>query len=1003
MRNANDDAIIAPVLRGLDVSADPIVNKLTALLADGLDQTAAARLAGRLAEVGHAAAVLELLTELLEGSRKVASAAVEALPEVAALLPGEAVVAWIDLAISLNEQSGAASIKFCKESPGLVRAMGTATAGPALALALELAEQDANVALEGFRQAAGVAAAAGVETLPLWAQIGADLAKLDYVLGIEYLRRGPEILKVLASEDLKAWASVSVKLVTPNSLGKPDYMAALTFFRTSPALLEDLATPAVRRRVLALGGALANHSPEQAVEFLSEAPGWLRRIRDPQWQERVLQYGTLIAERDAAAALAYLRRAPEVIDLADPDAPAPSPAMMDRFDKWYRGGMEVLAYNPDAARAYFAVETRKALEAIEEAASGVALRSVARVLKLFAEALSGRPVTIRPLDESKGDGSTIALPARMRRYPSKEDNLRMYKVLTAHEAGHLEYGTYDLRLGRLADLAAQAGLRYGRAAASPPMSLEEFFQLYPHPLLIRDLWMMAEDARIEACLKAEYPGLRRDMDAVAREEVARRSLTHGMSVRELIVELLLEMSATDPDEVRVPDALADVVERAWALLRVVATLQATAEDVVRAVHRAYVLIEELTAKELPTPPDGASEDSNRPLQPRAGEEQGGAYRPVTTFAHRGVMDAARVQEPERGVGGQTAEPSVPALESSRGEPSPLIPSPVEGRREAASLADDARMIQEEEAGAASPALPGLRAFLYDEWDGRIQDYRTRWCRVVEQTAPEGREEFIGLVRSRYGGVVSLIRRYFEGIRPPALRRMRRQADGEEVDIEAAVEALVERKAHVSASEFVYIRRDRRDRDVAAVFLVDLSGSTGQQIGTGGARIIDVEKEGLVLLCEALEAIGDQYAVYGYSGQSRHDVQVLVLKDFDEQYGPSVWRRIDAVRPLVQNRDGAAIRHALRRLSARAAKVKLLVMLSDGRPLDDAYQEEYALEDTKAALREVKALGVHPFCITVDREARGYLERMYGDVCYLIIDRVESLPERLPRIYKALTT
>src|SRR3989441_11833041 len=100
----------------------------------------------------------------------------------------------------------------------------------------------------------------------------------------------------------------------------------------------------------------------------------------------------------------------------------------------------------------------------------------------------------------------------------------------------------------------------------------------------------------------------------AREEVARRSLTHGMSVRELIVELLLEMSATDPDEVRVPDALADVVERAWALLRVVAISQATAEDVVRAVHRAYVLIEELTAKELPTPPDGASEDSNRPLR-----------------------------------------------------------------------------------------------------------------------------------------------------------------------------------------------------------------------------------------------------------------------------------------------------------------------------------------------------------------------------------------------------
>src|SRR5206468_9442253 len=177
----------------------------------------------------------------------------------------------------------------------------------------------------------------------------------------------------------------------------------------------------------------------------------------PQWQERVLQYGTLIAERDAAAALAYLRRAPEVIDLADPDEPAlvgpggaplagPPPEMMDRFDKWYRGGMDVLAYNPDAARAYFSVETRKALDAIEEAASGVALRSVARVLKLFAEGLSGHPVTIHPLEEGEApippkasaDGSTIFLPARMRRYPTKEDNLSVNKVLTVAVAGQLD-------------------------------------------------------------------------------------------------------------------------------------------------------------------------------------------------------------------------------------------------------------------------------------------------------------------------------------------------------------------------------------------------------------------------------------------------------------------------------------------------------------------------------------------------------------------------------------
>ncbi len=1021
---------------------ESLTTKLTGWLAEDLDRETAESLAGRLAGSGVGPAVLELLAELRENSRKAAASVAEVLPHMLDILPANELVSWIDLIVTLSERSGAIAMKLCRESPALLRDVPASSRAAALTMTLELAEQDAPMAYEGLVRVGGVIASAGSGVLPAWAQTGADLVKWDGVLGIEYFRRGPDILRVLSVDDLKTWAGISAKLVIPNSLGKPDYMAALAFFRTSPALLEDLASPAVRRRVLALSDQLADRSPELAIAFLGEVPGLLRRILDGAWQERVLQYGSLVAEQDAETALAYLRRAPDVIELVNPDPPArgeagvaplagPPSAMTERFEKWYRGGMEVLAFSPEAARAYFASETRKALEALEEAASGVALRSVARMLKLFAEGLSGQPVTIRPLDEGGGegsgpqarassDGATIFLPARMRRYPSRDENLRRYKVLTAHEAGHLEYGTYALPMERLTDLAAQASLRYGRSAASPPASLDEFFRLYPNPLLIRDLWVMAEDARVEACLKAEYPGLRRDMEATAREEIAGRSLTHGMSVREMIVELLLQMSAGDPEEVRVPVALEDVVGRAWALLRAVARPLATAEDAVRAVHRAYVLIEELTAGEVLAPSGGTSEETEQAMEPPAGDDRGGSYRPLAMPAHRGAMDAERVREQASGAPADAAEPGVREQDGQEGEPTvgggsrsekgprvlrdaAAVAAPATGRPGSSPLADDVTVVPDESAGRVLPALPGTRAFLYDEWDGRIQDYRTNWCRVVEQAAPEGSDGFLERTRARYGGTVSLIRRYFEGIRPPALRRVRRQADGEEVDIEAAVESLVERRARAGPSEFVYIRRDRKDRDVAAVFLVDLSGSTGQQIGPSGMRIIDIEKEGVVLLCEALEAIGDQYAVYGYSGQSRNDVQILVLKDFDERYGPQVWRRIDALRPLVQNRDGAAIRHALHRLSERAARVKLMVMLSDGRPLDDAYQEEYALEDTRAALREARAGGVHPFCITVDREARGYLDRMYGDVCYLIIDRVESLPERLPRIYRTLTT
>jgi nitric oxide reductase activation protein len=250
--------------------------------------------------------------------------------------------------------------------------------------------------------------------------------------------------------------------------------------------------------------------------------------------------------------------------------------------------------------------------------------------------------------------------------------------------------------------------------------------------------------------------------------------------------------------------------------------------------------------------------------------------------------------------------------------------------------------------------------------------------------------------------VRLLRRYFESIRPSGLRRLYGQADGEEIDVDAAIERAVDRLAGAESSERVYIRREKKERDVAVAFLVDLSGSTSRRIESQGRRVIDVEKEGLVLLSEALDAAGDQYAIYGYSGQGRRQVEFVVIKDFGEPSKQTA-SRLGSVLPLQQNRDGAAIRHAGRKLLACEARVRLLVLISDGKPLDEAYADEYALEDTKMALQEVRMRGIDPFCITVDREADDYLRRMYGDVRFLIIDHVETLPERLPRLYQRLTT
>jgi nitric oxide reductase activation protein len=325
-----------------------------------------------------------------------------------------------------------------------------------------------------------------------------------------------------------------------------------------------------------------------------------------------------------------------------------------------------------------------------------------------------------------------------------------------------------------------------------------------------------------------------------------------------------------------------------------------------------------------------------------------------------------------------------------------------GGRQLPSHVEELLALKVEQPASLNHAGSGDRAVRYPEWDQQIDDYRLNWCRVVERAAEEGSGDIVGAMLSAHGAEVSALRRFFESLRPPGLRRVPGQADGDEIDVDGAVRMCAERAAGADLSDRIYVRRERKERDVAAAFLVDVSGSTSRQLDSG-RRVIDLEKEGLVLLCEALEAVGDQYALYGYSGQGRGQVDFLVIKDFDDQLGGQVAQRLGGLAPMRQNRDGAAIRHATAKLLAREARTRLLILISDGRPLDDGYKDEYSLEDTKAALREARQRGVHPFCITIDREADGYVRRMYGDVQFAVIDHLEALPKRLPRIYQRLTT
>jgi nitric oxide reductase activation protein len=250
------------------------------------------------------------------------------------------------------------------------------------------------------------------------------------------------------------------------------------------------------------------------------------------------------------------------------------------------------------------------------------------------------------------------------------------------------------------------------------------------------------------------------------------------------------------------------------------------------------------------------------------------------------------------------------------------------------------------------------------------------------------------------------------MKPENLPRVANEVDGEEFDLNAVIDYVIDRRADGHQSERLYTKRLRRRRDVAVSFLLDQSSSTARTIGRHplqpytrpGRRIIEIEKEGLVLMSEALEAVGDVYSINGFTSEGRRNVKFYVVKDFDEKYSDEVKRRIGGINYQNNTRLGAAIRHATAKLAKQDARTRLLIVLSDGRPYDHDYGDaRYAREDTREALRQAKTEGITPFCITIDRESEAELRDLYGEIGYTIIDDVLSLPERLPGIYRRLTT
>lgn len=295
----------------------------------------------------------------------------------------------------------------------------------------------------------------------------------------------------------------------------------------------------------------------------------------------------------------------------------------------------------------------------------------------------------------------------------------------------------------------------------------------------------------------------------------------------------------------------------------------------------------------------------------------------------------------------------------------------------------------------------VKTFMYKEWDMDLSDYKMDWVLVRRRPAEEDPNNFVPELRDRLHGIIALIRRQFVRLRPEHFKKYKAQPYGDDLDIDALVQAIVEARSGSSLSENIYIRRDKRLRDVAVLFLLDLSGSTEEKVE--GKRIVDIQKEGMALMAEALDSLGDPFAVYGFSTEGRFRVDIFTVKTFNEPYGERVQYRLGNLEPGKMTRMGAVIRHATAELEKVQAKVKLMVIMTDGRPYDLEYGRlDYAVADTAKAFREARRSRIHPFIITSDQQGVTYLRRICSQTQSIILPRVELLPKVLPALYRRLT-
>ena len=629
--------------------------------------------------------------------------------------------------------------------------------------------------------------------------------------------------------------------------------------------------------------------------------------------------------------------------------------------RWATWGAQAHRTEFEAQIAYFGLQSKESLAMLQQERKGTLLVDVQRRINMYLRALWGRDFFMRPTagDFENREGLRpfiedyfIHLPDALDAVQGNEglvDATQLYRAACAHAAAHVVF------------------TRQAISAES----------LNPWQMAMVAL---AEDARVEALAVARFPGMR-PLWAQLHTTPATQQATAG-------------------------DWLARMA-RAW--------IDPTYEDDHPWIAQGRALMAEAMPRLLAQPHDNSESCA-------IGVQLAHSYRELTqgpAFAPRTDGQAAVYRDDNRffwAFDGYDFERSVAAGY----EPPQQVRKQVNlmefvNELEVEGAGDDAQevwvlgteLFPYEDLGVSfnesegrEPVLPPVH---YGEWDHMIQLERPAWATVQERRPKAGDPTLIDGILSEHRRLIGRMKFILDAMQPQGVQRIRKLEDGDEIDLNAALASVIEMRMGRQPDPRIMMRSVRKTRDISVLVLLDLSHSTNDKVAGQEHTVLDLTRSACALLADAIQKVGDPFAIHGFCSDGRHDVNYWRFKDFDQPYDDLAKARLAGMQGQLSTRMGAAIRHATAALKAQRSSKKLLLVVTDGEPADvDVRDPQYLRHDTKKAVEAAARNGVTTYCMSLDPRADQYVSRIFGERHYLVVDKVERLPEKLPVLYAGLT-